>query len=154
MLLCMFPPFTQIKRNWCYYFVVTLSHLLAFASLLQEAGPHWATSPDGVWLSDSYGLCRPCKSAARGSQLGPQLLDPLLQWWVLTHSGHHPHSSLSAVDPWVLVGAQCLPLKKVSVCTWKCVFFSKDFPLGKVVEVVLVVVELHLSPEQQLVVQH
>lgn len=31
----------------------------------------------------------------------------------------------------IWLGAQCLPLKKVSVCAWKWAFFSKDFPSGE-----------------------
>lgn len=50
---------------------------------LQEAGTLRVSAPDGVWLPGSSGLCRPRTSAARGGQLGPQLFDSLLQWWVL-----------------------------------------------------------------------
>lgn len=107
----MCPPIYRVKETGVTILWWALLHHLSFWFVLQEAGPLWASAPDGVWLPGSYGLRRPSASAARSSQLRPQLFDPFLQRWVLTHGCHHPQSSLSAAARWDLVGAQCLSLK-------------------------------------------
>lgn len=57
--------------------------LTSVSSCLQEAGPLRASSSDGLWIPDCYGLWRPAPCPAGSRQLGPQLHDPLLQWWVM-----------------------------------------------------------------------
>lgn len=80
-------------RSACYQWSLLVNWNELFSYLvdlfihvfLQKVGSLWASAPDGVWLPCIHGLRRSCTSAAGSSQLRPQLFDPFLQWWVLSH---------------------------------------------------------------------
>lgn len=69
-----------LRRKWCAFDFLGQT-IFSFVAR-QEAGFVWASSSDGVRLSDHYGLRRSCACPAWSGELRPQLHDSLLLRWV------------------------------------------------------------------------
>lgn len=126
--LCRFIFVSTVTRNSMSGFHHSSFPLCSFP---QETRPHRASSPDGVRLPDCDGLHRPGAHTAGSSQLWPQLLDPLLQWWVEMFE-------LSVTDRWMTQPSPVLscpatfhlstPPSAVMMCQSDCTWTQQQTP--------------------------